>query len=114
MALNAGMEVVEILEVEGDTVTLKSRYWDDDIRALGMAYLEAIEVTTVQGGKIVADTYTVTEESMAEFQAAMAALPQTGGPSPTGTLPLWLGIGGLLLLALGVGLGLRRASTRVR
>jgi len=115
MALNAGMEVVEILEVEGDTISVKSRYWDDDIRALGIAYLEAIEVTTLQGGKIVADTYTVTEESMAEFQAAMAALPQTGGPSPIATLPSWLGVGGLLLLALGVGLGLRRrVSTGVR
>lgn len=111
MAVNGQMEF-EILQVEGDTITVKSRYWDDDIRALGIAYLEAIEVTTIQGGKIVADTYTVTEESMAEFQAAMAALPQTGGPSATGTLPMWLGVGGLLLLALGLGVGLRRTSGR--
>jgi len=39
---------------------------------------------------------------------AAAVLPETGGTGPSGTLPLWLGVGGLLLLALG--LGLRRAS----
>jgi len=116
IALNGQMEF-EILQVEGDTITVKSRYWDDDIRALGIAYLEAIEVTTIQGGKIVADTYTVTEESMAEFQAAMAALelPETGvGPPPTERLPSWVGVGGLLLLALGLSLGLLRASSRSR
>lgn len=116
MAVNGQMEF-EILQVEGDTITVKSRYWDDDIRALGIAHLEAIEVTTIQGGKIVADTYTVTEESMAEFQAAMAALelPETGvGPPPTETLPSWVGVGGLLLLALGLSLGLMRAFSRAR
>jgi hypothetical protein len=40
--------------------------------------------------------------------APAKALPETGGTSPSGTLPLWLGVGGLLLLALG--LGLRRTS----
>jgi hypothetical protein len=43
--------------------------------------------------------------------SAPAMLPTTGGTTPTGTLPLWL-VGGLLLLALG--LGLRRASGRAR
>jgi len=42
--------------------------------------------------------------------APATALPETGGTSPSGTLPLWLGVGGLLILALG--LGLRRASSR--
>ena len=42
--------------------------------------------------------------------APATALPETGGTNPSGMLPLWLGIGGLLLLALG--LGLRRASSR--
>jgi hypothetical protein len=44
-------------------------------------------------------------------EAAPAALPESGGTTSTGTLPLWLGVGGLLLLALG--LGLRRASGHV-
>jgi len=45
-------------------------------------------------------------------EAAPAALPETGAHPPTEMLPLWLGVGGLLLLALG--LGLRRASGHVR
>lgn len=43
---------------------------------------------------------------------ATAVLPETGGTTPTRFLPLWLGVGGLLLLALG--LGLRRTSGYVR
>ena len=44
--------------------------------------------------------------------APATALPETGGTSPSGTLPLWLGVGGLLHLVLG--LGLRRVSGHVR
>jgi hypothetical protein len=33
-----------------------------------------------------------------------AALPVTGGSAPTATLSLWLGVAGLLLIALGLGL----------
>ncbi len=109
IAVNGHMEF-EILQVEGDTVIGSSWYWDDQIRALGIESVEAAEEYTIQQGKITYLTYTLSEESMAELYAAMAALPQTGGPSPTGTLPLWLGIGGVLLLALGLGAGLRRTS----
>ena len=63
------------------------------------------------------DGFHVTEAGTYELvvnftvEAAPAkALPETGGTSPSGTLPLWLGVGGLLILALG--LGLRRASSR--
>jgi len=63
------------------------------------------------------DGFHVTEAGTYELvvnftvEAAPAkALPETGGTSLTGTLPLWLGVGGLLILALG--LGLRRASSR--
>ena len=38
----------EILQVEGDTVTVKSTYTDDDFRALGIV-LEATEVVVVSG-----------------------------------------------------------------
>ena len=41
-----------------------------------------------------------------------AGLPTTGGSTPIETLPLWLGVGGLLILALGV--GLRWAFGRAR
>jgi hypothetical protein len=60
------------------------------------------------------DGFHVTEAGTYELvvnftvEAAPAALPESGGTTPTGTLPLWLGVGGLLLLALG--LGLRRTS----
>ncbi len=60
------------------------------------------------------DGFHVTEAGTYELvvnftvEAAPAALPGTGAHLPTGTLPLWLGVGGLLLLALG--LGLRRTS----
>ncbi len=39
-------------------------------------------------------------------------LPQTGGSTPAGMLPLWLGVGGLLVLI--VGLGLQRGGKRAR
>jgi hypothetical protein len=63
------------------------------------------------------DGFHVTEAGTYELvvnftvEAAPAkALPETGGTTPSGTLPLWLGVGGLLILALG--LGLRRTSSR--
>jgi hypothetical protein len=65
------------------------------------------------------DGFHVTEAGTYELvvnftvEAAPAkALPETGGTTLTGTLPLWLGVGGLLLLALG--LGVRRISGHVR
>jgi len=53
-----------------------------------------------------------TYEVIANFTVQAATLPVTGGTTPTETLPLWLGTGGLLLLALGV--GLRWAFSRAR
>jgi hypothetical protein len=111
LPLNPQMEF-EILQVEGDAVTLKSWYTDDDFRALGIV-LEATEVIVVQDGKIASDTWTVTDESMAELQAAMAALPESGGdpfPSPA----LLMALGGLAILG-GLGLGWpRRRSYQQR
>jgi limonene-1,2-epoxide hydrolase len=111
LPLNPQMEF-EILQVEGDAVTLKSWYTDDDFRALGIV-LEATEVIVVQDGKITSDTWTVTDESMAELQAAMAALPETGG-DPFPTHALLMALGGLAILG-GLGLGqLRRRSHQER
>ena len=107
--LNPQMEF-EILQVEGDTVTLMSRYTDDDFRALGIV-LEATEVTIVQDGKIASDTWIVTDESMAELQAAMAAvaaLPETGG-DPGPSYALLMALGGLAILG---GLGLQLVRRR--
>jgi ketosteroid isomerase-like protein len=101
-ALNAHSEY-EILQVEGDTVTLRTTYTDDDFRALGVV-LEADEVIVVQDGKVTSDTWTITDESMAELQAAMAALPQTGG-DPYPSYALLMALGGLAIFG---GLGLER------
>jgi limonene-1,2-epoxide hydrolase len=82
-SLNATIEY-EILQVEGDTVSLKSWYTDDDLRGIGVK-LEGMEEITIQDGKITADSWTATEEAMAALQAAMAGLPQTGA----GGVPLY-------------------------
>jgi ketosteroid isomerase-like protein len=97
----------EILRVEGDTVTVRSTYTDDDFRALGVV-LEADEVIVVQDGKVKSDTWIVTDESMAQLRAAMAALPETGG-APVSEYTLLLGPGCLAILG---GLGLERLRRR--
>ncbi len=51
-------------------------------------------------------------ELVVNFVVEGAVLPVTGGTTRTETLPLWLGVAGLLLIALG--LGLRRAFSRAR
>jgi limonene-1,2-epoxide hydrolase len=94
IALNFEMRF-EILQVERDTVTLKSWYNDDDFRTLGVV-LAAEEQIVVQEGKIVSDTWIVTEESMAELQAAMAGLPVTGG-RPFSSGALLMVVGGLAI-----------------
>jgi len=53
-----------------------------------------------------------TYELVVNFAVLAPPLPQTGGPAPTGALPLWLGAGGLL--ALVVGLRLRSGARRAR
>jgi ketosteroid isomerase-like protein len=97
----------EILQVEGDTVTVRSTYTDDDFRALGIV-LEADEVIVVQDGKVKSDTWIATDESMAQLQAAMAALPVTGG----GPFPSYALLVGLGCLAISGGLGLERLRRR--
>ena len=110
MPLNPQMEF-EILQVEGDTVTLESSYTDDDFRALGVV-LEADEVIVVQDGKVKSDTWVATDESMAELQAAMAALPETGG-GPYPSYALLMALGGLAIVG-GVGLVRLRRSHQQR
>lgn len=48
--------------------------------------------------------------AVASFAVPAPGLPQTGGSTPTGALPLWLGVGGLLILI--AGLALQRRTRR--
>jgi hypothetical protein len=97
---------LEILQVEGDTVTTKSRTWADPTRALGVAPLEATLVYTVQDGKIKGWTWTLSDESLAKLQAAMAALPESGGDAFP-TYALVMALAGLAIVG-GIGLTLLR------
>ena len=109
-ALNATVEY-EILQVEGDTITLRTWYTDDELRALGLT-LEGIEEITYQDGKIVSQTWTATDETMAALEAVMATLPETGG----GALPIYAVVMALGGLSVAGGLGvefLRRRSRQV-
>jgi len=63
---------IEVLEVEGDTVTTRTSTWVDPTREMGVAPLVATEVYTVQAGKIKGFTWTISDESLAKIQAAMA------------------------------------------
>jgi hypothetical protein len=79
------------------------------MRALGVT-LEGTEVITIQDGKIVTDTWTATEESLAALQAAMAALPQTGGEA----VPFHVVVMALGGLAVAGGLGMELLRRRWR
>lgn len=63
---------IEVLQVEGDTVTTRTSTWVDATREMGVAPLVATEVYTVQDGKIKGFTWTISDESLAKVQAAMA------------------------------------------
>ena len=102
-ALNAET-TTEITGVDGNTVTTLSRYADDDLRSMGLEFIEGTEEYVIQDGKITVYTWTMTEESLAELMAAMPpeTLPESGG----GAFPMYaviMAIGGLTIT---VGLGL--------
>jgi hypothetical protein len=107
VAVNFTMEV-EILQVEGDTVTTNCQTWMDPTRQLGVAPLEATLVYTVQDGKITGWTWTASGESLAKLGAALAGLPETGGAAFPG-YALTVALGGLAGVG---GLGLRLARRR--
>jgi hypothetical protein len=108
VSLNASFELSDF-QVEGNTVRFKSRYTSVEMDALGVT-LEGNAVATIEGGKIRTISFATTEESMAAVQAAMAALPQTGGE----VVPLHvvvLALGGLAVVG-GLGMELLRRSWR--
>jgi ketosteroid isomerase-like protein len=95
-------------EVDGNTVVATTSVADDVLRSFGLTSLEQKDEFTILDGRITARTHVFTEESLAKLAAAAAALPETGGLGLAGLLPFWLGVGGLAIIALG--LGLRRLS----
>lgn len=98
----------EITGVEGNTVTTLGRYQDDDLRSLGLEFIDGTEEWVVQDGKITEYTWTTTDESVAELMAAMPpeTVPETGGVALP-TYAVIMAIGGLTV-SVGLGLTLRR------
>ena len=98
----------DIVEVDGNKVTAHSKVWDDVGKGLGIVPWEATEVYIIQDGKIVEMTWTITDECLAQLQAAMANMPQSGGVASS--IPaLVAALGGLSVLAgTGLWLSVRR------
>jgi hypothetical protein len=98
----------EITGVEGNTVTTLSRYVDDELRSMGLEYIEGVEEYVIEDGLITSYTWTMTDESLAEMMAAMP--PETMPESGQAAFPTYaviMAIGGLTILA-GFGLTLLR------
>jgi hypothetical protein len=71
---------VEIVSVVGDVVNARSKTWHDFTRQLGVAPNEFIETYVVKDGKIALYSSVLTEESLAKFRPALAAVIP---PEPT-------------------------------
>lgn len=65
----------ESVESEGDTVTVVAKVWADPTRKLDIAPLVTTDIYTIRDDKIVSQTSTLTEESAASLQAALASQP---------------------------------------
>lgn len=98
---------VEILKVEGNLVTSRIKTWMDPTRAAGIAPLEGMEEYTFREDKIVAYTWTPTEETLAKLAKLTApeSLPQSGGVMWPAYAAL-MSLGGVTLLT-GLSLWLR-------
>ena len=81
-------EQVEVLKVEGDTVTTQTTSWHDFTRQLGVAPMVATEVYVIKNGKIASLTWTISPESLTKMQAALAkAQAESATATPLATLP---------------------------
>jgi hypothetical protein len=79
-------EQVEVLKVEGNTVTTQTTSWHDFTRQLGVAPLVATEVYIVKNGKIASLTWTISPESLVKLQAALAkAQAESATATPAAT-----------------------------
>ncbi len=68
------------LKVAGDKVTYTCTFSTDTYRKMGIAPLVTVEEAVFEGGKIKSQTITVTPESLAKIQAAMAAQAKSALP----------------------------------
>jgi len=84
------------LKVTGDKITYTSTFSTDTYRKLGVAPLVVVEEAVFERGKIKSQTITVTPESLAKIQAAMAAAQAKSAPTPT---PSKTGSNQVLLIA---------------
>jgi ketosteroid isomerase-like protein len=102
----------EITGVDGNTVTTLSRYIDDDLRSMGLEYIEGVEEYVIEDGKITSYTWTMTDESLAALMAAMPpeTMPESGG----GHLPIHAVVMALGGLAVTGGFGLEFLRRRSR
>jgi hypothetical protein len=64
--------VVKIEAVDGNVVTATTSYWSDPTRAMEIAPLVGEDVYIFKDGKIISETWTLTEESQTQFTSAMA------------------------------------------
>ena len=71
---------VEIVSVVGDVVNARSKTWHDFTRQLGVAPNEFVETYVVKDGKIALYSSVLTEEALAKFKPALAAVMP---PEPT-------------------------------
>jgi hypothetical protein len=89
-------------QVAGDKVTYSFKQSNDRLRGLGIDFINGNTEATIQNGKIMSLAGTLTPESRAAIQKAMAAAPQvmpnTGATdSPIAMLLLTLGSLGILV-----------------
>jgi len=101
--------VLSDCQVEGEILSCINTYTDDGLRAAGVDFITGTWVATVRDGKVQSYTYTISEESLAQFAQEPEALPETGGRAlPSYTLVTAVGA---LVVAGGFGLQwLRRRS----
>jgi ketosteroid isomerase-like protein len=95
--------VLSDCRVEGETVSCINTYSDDGLRAAGVDSIAGTWVAIVRDGKVQSYTYTISEESLAQFSEQPQTLPETGS-SPWANYASVIALG---LLAVAGSLGVQ-------
>ena len=103
-----GVTTISDCQVVGEKVTCLDTYTDADLQNMGVDFIDMEWAATVRDSKIQGYTVTMTPESLAKLEAAMAALPETGGAAFP-SYALAMALGGLAVLG---GLGLKLLHRR--